>query len=155
MLAVCYVARERVLQLPCLRFPSAASKDLEIVVLRQELAVLRRHVQRPAFRPADRLFLAAASRILSKRICLPSRFPPTSCPHSGGGRLLNLTSPVAFESVVRDFLRQRAQTRSETGPSSADRVVASKGLQLLDGHRVVATPVLGGLHHESRLEAAA
>ena len=64
MLAVCYVALQRVLQLVCLRFRSTAFKDLEIVVLRHELAVLRRQVQRPAFRPADRVLLAAVSRML-------------------------------------------------------------------------------------------
>jgi hypothetical protein len=35
-------------------------KELEIVVLRHELTVLRRQVARPARRPADRLFLADA-----------------------------------------------------------------------------------------------
>jgi len=66
VLAVCYVALQRVLHLVCLRFRSTAFKDLEIVVLRHELSVLRRQVPRPAFRPADRLFLAAASRMLPR-----------------------------------------------------------------------------------------
>jgi putative transposase len=35
-----------------------AAKDLEIVVLRHELNVLRRQVKRPHFRPSDRAFLA-------------------------------------------------------------------------------------------------
>jgi transposase InsO family protein len=57
---------QRILQLVLLLFRSADSKDLEIVVLRHELAVLRRRVRRPTFRAADRVFLAAASRSLSR-----------------------------------------------------------------------------------------
>jgi hypothetical protein len=42
------------------------AKDLEIVVLRHQLQVLRRQVGRPQFRWSDRLFLAAASRRLAR-----------------------------------------------------------------------------------------
>jgi putative transposase len=66
VLSLCYVALQRVLQLVCLRFRSTASKELEIVVLRHEIAVLRRQVRRPTFRSADRMFLAAASRLLPR-----------------------------------------------------------------------------------------
>jgi transposase InsO family protein len=41
-------------------------KELEIVVLRHELAILRRHVARPTLRSADRIFLAAASRLIPR-----------------------------------------------------------------------------------------
>jgi hypothetical protein len=40
------------------------SKDLEILVLRHQLRVLRRKTGRPKFTPADRILLAAASRVL-------------------------------------------------------------------------------------------
>ena len=66
MLAVCYVAFQRLLQLVCLLFRSTEFKELEIVVLRHELAVLRRRARPPVFRPADRLFLTAASRLLPR-----------------------------------------------------------------------------------------
>jgi putative transposase len=61
-----YVLFGRVMALVLLRFRSSDFKELEIVVLRHELAVLRRQVSRPALRPADRAFLAAASRLLPR-----------------------------------------------------------------------------------------
>jgi putative transposase len=66
LVSVCYVAIQRILQLVFLRLRSTEFKELEIVVLRHELAVLGRHVRRPAFRPADRAFLTAASRLLPR-----------------------------------------------------------------------------------------
>jgi putative transposase len=63
---LCYVVLRRVLQLAALRLRSQEFKELEIVVLRHELAVLRRQVARPELRPADRVFLAAASRLLPR-----------------------------------------------------------------------------------------
>jgi putative transposase len=55
------------LELLGLRIRSGRSKDLEIVVLRHELAVLRRQVARPELSDADRVFLATASRLLARR----------------------------------------------------------------------------------------
>src|SRR5713226_2402341 len=65
-LSVCYVVLRRVLQLAALRFRSNDLKELEIVVLRHELAILRRRTRRPALTWTDRLFLTAASRFLPR-----------------------------------------------------------------------------------------
>jgi putative transposase len=63
---LCYVILWRVLQLAALRLRSHEWKELEIVVLRHELAILRRHTRRPTITAVDRTFLAAASRLLSR-----------------------------------------------------------------------------------------
>jgi len=62
----CYLMLRRVLQLAALRFRSDEFKELEIVVLRHELAVLHRQLARPELNPSDRVFLAAASRLLPR-----------------------------------------------------------------------------------------
>lgn len=66
VLSFFYVVARRVLEAVVLRFRSKRYQELEIVVLRHELAVLRRQVRRPEPRDADRAFLAAASRVLPR-----------------------------------------------------------------------------------------
>jgi putative transposase len=63
---LCYVVLQRVLQLVVLRLCSDGLKDLEIVVLRHQLAVLRRQARQPPLTTADRAFMAAASRLLPR-----------------------------------------------------------------------------------------
>jgi putative transposase len=65
----------RSIQLLALLTHDDAAKDLEILVLRHQLTVLRRQTPRPKLEPTDRALLAAISRILpqSRWSCFPVR----------------------------------------------------------------------------------
>ena len=64
--SLCYSMLRWLLQLVALSVRSREWKELEIVVLRHELAILRRRTRRPAITALDRLALAAASRLLPR-----------------------------------------------------------------------------------------
>jgi putative transposase len=66
VVSLLYLLFRRGLAVAALRWRSREFKELEIVVLRHELAVLRRQVVRPRLDERDRVFLAAASRLLSR-----------------------------------------------------------------------------------------
>jgi putative transposase len=61
-----YLVCRCLLKIVLLRRRSEASKELEIVVLRHELSVLRRQARRRRLTMADRVLLAAASRLLPR-----------------------------------------------------------------------------------------
>jgi putative transposase len=66
LLKLVYTALVRLFQLCLLCFRSADSREVEIIVLRHEVTILRRPVRRPDLRDHDRVFLAAASRLLPR-----------------------------------------------------------------------------------------
>jgi hypothetical protein len=66
LFSFCYLVLQQVLQLLVLRGRSDDCKELEILVLRHELGILRRRTSRPVIRPLDRMFLSAASRLFPR-----------------------------------------------------------------------------------------
>ena len=91
-----YLMLARMLSWLALLARAAAAKDVEILVLRHEIAVLRRHNQRPRLSWADRALPSALSRLL-----------PTSV------RRLRLVSP-------RTLLRWHASWSPAGGPIRDD-----------------------------------
>jgi putative transposase len=69
-----YLLARRLFELLVLRTRSDASKDVEILVLRHEVSVLRRQVTRPRPRPADQAVLAAALSAALPRVRWPVFF---------------------------------------------------------------------------------
>ncbi|MGW7002354.1 hypothetical protein ACWGCW_05900 [Streptomyces sp. NPDC054933] len=69
-----YLLTRRSLELAGLRLPGSAATDVELLVLRHQLAVLQRQIGKPKLGPGDRVLLAALSRLLPrKRFRRPSR----------------------------------------------------------------------------------
>lgn len=69
-----YLSLRRLLELFVLRRRSEREKEIEILLLRHQLWVLERQVARPRLTPADRVLLAAFSRVLSRQAWKTSFF---------------------------------------------------------------------------------
>ena len=90
VLSFLYLAFVRILQLLRLIRRDTEELAIEVVVLRHEVAVLRRQVDRPALRPAVRALLAGLSRLLSRT-------------HRGGF----FVQPATLLRWHRDLVRRR------------------------------------------------
>ena len=66
-LTLAYMIARFVLEVAAVLVRCEVSKDVELLVLRHENAVLRRQVKRVRYEPADRMWLAALSRLILRR----------------------------------------------------------------------------------------
>ena len=65
-LTLAYMIARFVLEVAAVLVRRDVSKDVELLVLRHENAVLRRQVKRVRYEPADRVWLAALSRLIPR-----------------------------------------------------------------------------------------
>jgi hypothetical protein len=80
-----YLTLCRSIQLLVLLARGDAAKDLELLVLRHQLTVLRRQVPRPRLEPTDRALLAAISRALPRTRWSCFLVAPRPCCAGTGG----------------------------------------------------------------------
>jgi transposase InsO family protein len=94
--------------------PSPDAKDVEIVILRHKLAVLRRQVARPRYSPADRMVLAALAKLLPR-----DRWP------------IFLVTPSTLLRWHRELIRRRwTYPTSGRHPGALDTEVVNLVLRL-------------------------
>jgi putative transposase len=66
LLKIVYLLVRRLLSLAVLVFRGDRAKHAQLLILRHENAVLRRHVGRVRYEPADRVWLAALDRLIPR-----------------------------------------------------------------------------------------
>ena len=126
LLKIAYVLTCRVLSPAVLVFRGDLAKDAELLVLRHENAVLRRHAGRVRYEPADRAWFAALARFVPRRRWAEV-FPVTPA------TLLAWHRRLAAKKY--DTSKRRKPGRPPTSPSIARLAVRLAKENPLWGHR--------------------
>ena len=103
--SVVYLLARRLLGCLIVLARREASKDAELLVLRHENAVLRRQIGRVRYQPADRLWLAALSRLI---------------PRHRWGEVFAVT-PATLLTWHRRLVTRKWDTRTGGGPGDRPR----------------------------------
>jgi putative transposase len=126
LLKIIYVLVCRLLSLAVLMFRCDSAKDAQLLVLRHENAVLRRHAGRVRYDPVDRVWFAALARLIPRN-CWPGIFPVTPA------TLLTWHRKLAASKY--DTSNRRKPGRPPTVPSIARIIVRLAKENPLWGYR--------------------
>jgi putative transposase len=130
--------------------PSPDARDVEVAVLRHQLAVLRRHVPRPRYRPSDRLVLAWLATLVPRErwsvflvtpgtllrwhrelIARRWTYPPTGARPGLDTAIVDLILRLARENPPWGYLRIVGETRRlgvVVSATSVRRILRRHGL---------------------------
>ena len=117
LLKIVYLLVSRILGLAVLVFRTDLAKDAELLALRHENAVLRRHVGRVRYEPADRVWLAALARLIPRNRW-PDVFPVTPATLLAWHRRL---AAKKYNTSKQRKPGGRRRSRASPGSSSAWR----------------------------------
>jgi hypothetical protein len=126
LLKIAYLLVRRILGLAVLVFRGDRAKDAELLILRHENAVLRRHADRIRYEPADRVWFAALAPFIPRRRWTEI-FPVTPA------TLLAWHRQLAASKY--DTSKRRKPGRPPTVPGIARLVVRPARENPLQGHR--------------------
>src|SRR6266511_586645 len=142
-----YLLLRQVLQMLTQLARDGGAKDVELLVLRHQVAVLRRQVHRPDLEPADRVVLATLSRLLPRRRWAAFFVPPRPCCAGIGS-----WSPGTGRARILGRAGYRSTDRSASWCCAWPRGNASWGHRRIQGelvglgYRVAASTVWKILH---------
>jgi hypothetical protein len=117
-----YWSLRRLFELVVLRRRSEREKEIEILLLRHQLAVLERQVARPQLTPADRTLLAALSRLVPRTVWKRSFFVTPGTLLRWHRELVARRWTYPHRCPGRPAPPEEIRERSETVSASADPV---------------------------------
>jgi len=137
-LTIVYLLVRRVLSLAVLLARRDLDKNAELLVLRHENAVLRRHAGRIRYEPADRIWFAALAQLIPR-----VRWAPRPCPDprrtASARHLDRIPGSLQRRPAAPGHRPARPRCRMRRSPVRHDRP---------DIERIRRKPVLSGLINE-------
>ncbi len=139
-----YVLMRLAISLAVLRTSSDAERDLEILALRRQVAVMCRQVKRPDLMPADRMILAAIGRRLPHGRML---FSPAMLLRWHQERMRKRWSAFRFRPrrarpPISDELRKTQLLRVTPAPSFASVLVTSSAASTISPSMLISISLL-------------